>query len=689
MRLQLRLFGVPSVTWAGATLRPATRKSLAVLAYLASHRGGALRSEVAELLWTRNATAALRQELYRLRALPGAERWLIVGAETLDLEADSDHQAFMRAVERGDDEAAVALVDAAPDALFLRGVEVRRAPAFDEWRAVERSRIDQLVRDLLERVAEAARLRGELGTAERYAERLLDLDGTVEGAYRTLMHVALERGDLRAGQRVFERCVRTLARELGTGPTAQTLDLGRAITRSLELPSVTLTMASIPAALLRPPTLVGRETAWSRLESAWRSGRMVFLSGPPGIGKTRLAMDFVEAVAPGDYALLRGRPSDASMPYATLARGVRVVRAQRQEFERAVPRWALELLNRFLPHLLPNGTHRTEGRATASMQPSVGLEAALDRYVEAMFRSVDAYIADDLQYFDEASFQVAGSVLQRLVRALDGAFGFSINVYRDDELPTPWRQGIDAAVAMGVAERIELEPIPRAAVTALVEGLGLGVTWSESLLDALYERSGGSPLYLLELLRSLAERGRLGDAHLRPSDLRLSERIRSSLANRLAARPATTLRVARALAVLGDDADLRLLTVLSGVDADGASAALAELAAAHVVHGMSFTHDLHREALLEGLGPRRRTLEAAVGNALARVRAPPHRVAERFLAAGDRVRAANWYIVAAERALAEGLPEVARLWLARTESLSGLPEDVRDRVAQLVLETAL
>lgn len=64
----------------------------------------------------------------------------------------------------------------------------------------------------------------------------------------------------------------------------------------------------IPLSLYYPPMLVGREEAWARMEKAWGAGRLVFLAGEPGIGKTRLLKDF--ASTKGSFVWMSGLSGD-------------------------------------------------------------------------------------------------------------------------------------------------------------------------------------------------------------------------------------------------------------------------------------------------------------------------------------------------------------------------------------------
>src|SRR5690606_41028019 len=93
-RLTARLLGTPRFEWRGQAVAPASRKGMALLALLAAHRGGLKRDQMAELLWGPGKFASVRQALYELRKLPGAEHWLIEEGAQVRLEVASNAAAF-------------------------------------------------------------------------------------------------------------------------------------------------------------------------------------------------------------------------------------------------------------------------------------------------------------------------------------------------------------------------------------------------------------------------------------------------------------------------------------------------------------------------------------------------------------------------------------------------------------------
>jgi AAA ATPase domain len=105
--------------------------------------------------------------------------------------------------------------------------------------------------------------------------------------------------------------------------------------------------------------MIGRDDALWRLETAWNAGQIVFVSGEPGVGKSRLLTEFAAAK---NVLYAHGRAGDARMPFSTQVRTLRRLLADHPALQ--LPRWVRSELSKILPEL--------EGDA-----PSGGPEARL------------------------------------------------------------------------------------------------------------------------------------------------------------------------------------------------------------------------------------------------------------------------------------------------------------------------
>lgn len=95
MPLRASLLGPVQLFYMGEELRPSSRKALCLIVVLALRGRPVLREELAELLWGPGKLRNLRQALYQLKALPGAEEWLEVGDQHVRLLAETDVQELI------------------------------------------------------------------------------------------------------------------------------------------------------------------------------------------------------------------------------------------------------------------------------------------------------------------------------------------------------------------------------------------------------------------------------------------------------------------------------------------------------------------------------------------------------------------------------------------------------------------
>ncbi|MFD0904894.1 AfsR/SARP family transcriptional regulator [Actinomadura sediminis] len=324
-------FGVlgPLTVWTdeGAEVRVPELKVRALLADLLVHRGRPVPVDrLIDDLWggsarpPRNPVATLQTRVSQLRrALAAAEpggRGLVVsrapgyllrtGPEAVD--GDRFHALAARGRAARDPRARAALL---ADALALW-----RGRAYADFADEEFVRPDVLrLED--ERLAvqeEHAEVRLELGEHAALAAELGAL--VARHPLRERLRAVQLRALYRAGRQSealagYEELRRRLAEELGVDPSPELASLHRAMLEqdpALDAPRTGPPAAAAPPArpaartnLPAPLTgLVGRETAVSEVRALLDESRLVTLTGPGGVGKTRLALEAARALADED-----------------------------------------------------------------------------------------------------------------------------------------------------------------------------------------------------------------------------------------------------------------------------------------------------------------------------------------------------------------------------------------------------
>ena len=310
--LRVELFGDFGLTHGDQRVTTiATPRLQSLLAYLVLHRDVPQpRQHLAFLFWpdTNEAQARnnLRQLLHHLRrAWPAVERFLHIDASTvrwhhgapftLDIaEFERELQLAGVAEDRGDERALQVALERA-DRLY-RGDAL--PSCYDEWIVPERERWRLRHLRVLERLAELLEAQGDNAAAIGYARRFVRADPLGEAGYRRLMRLLALSGDRAGALHVYHRCAATLQRELGVEPDPATRAAYERLMHPVPEDPAAAPIVARKAPLAAMPTLIGRQREWLDLAAAWRRAaagapRFVLITGEAGVGKSRLAEDFL------------------------------------------------------------------------------------------------------------------------------------------------------------------------------------------------------------------------------------------------------------------------------------------------------------------------------------------------------------------------------------------------------------
>ena len=700
-RPELRLLGPPELRLDGKKLVLPTRKLLGLLAYLALE-GPTSRAKLADLLWSEadeeSARGNLRRELHRLRHTLLAQE-LKSGREQIELAGvETDVAHFWAHLQEGRLKEALALWRGP----LLEGLELAGAEGFEEWLQAERARLEEARHGALIQHAEGLEARGELRAALAVRLELLREDELQELHQREVMRLLYQLGEREAALERYERLKGLLRRELGLEPLPETRRLAERI-RAAQDPSAPLPPPGQRGAQIRlHPPLIGREREWELLESTRRGWITVFISGEPGVGKTRLLQEFA-AYTGLPVAQIRGSPGDAGIPYATAARFIRSVLALEPGLlavaEKGRPRleaWARRELARLVPEL-----EEVEIPPIQTPEQRLRLFEAYCAFTQAQTAFLEPFVTlvDDLQFFDTASNEIFAFETARAIGR--GARRLTLVAFRKDELSPELLQPIRAHVETGMGIWIELEPLSETDLLRLVRVLS-GSGGATRFTRRLYQATGGNPLFALETLKALLEAGQLqveAEGWSTPYDrettdyheLPIPTSVREAVMRRLDPLGETVRRLLEAASLAGDRFTLEELegaTALSEWESVGAleralQAGLLEqevgplsprsgdapLSPRSGEDHYRFHHELVRRSITLGLGPeRRRRLHLKLASNLERLGAPPARIAL-HLEQGESPQAAiPWRLRAAKDAVrvyahAEALEHYAKALL--------------------------
>jgi DNA-binding SARP family transcriptional activator len=681
--VHLSLAGTPSAHGAHGASGPHPLAAIdaALLLWLALE-GPTPRARLAALLWpdtdADSARNSLRQRLFKLRKALG-----------VDLARDGHVVALPAGATHDLDDADTVLGSLAPPA---RG-------EFAAWLEQQRTRRQgRLRRSLVElsAMAEAAR---DWDDALGHARELLALDPLSEDAHRRVMRLHYLAGDRAAALLAFDRCERVLKEEVGTRPSAETLALLATIEASGRGRSASgredaaggdgarhepVPQGAMPASVLRPPRLVGRDAERAALEQAVAAGQVAAVIGEAGLGKSRLLQEAL-AGRPGT-AYASARPGDAGVPFATLARLLRAAVAGADAAARLPPAARTDIA-RVLPELVP-------GEATAPRASGEGQRLALMRSVRALLVAAPAapvttVAVDDLHFADDASVEMLGHLIDD-DEADGGPRLHWLLAWRAAEAGSPTRALHDALAERARLAPVVLAPLSQAALAELVDSLGLPGLAGAALAPGLMRRTGGNPMFVLETLkqawveRRLASLAEASDAAHLPRPVSVGHLIQ----RRVAQLSPGAVALARVASIAGVDFSVDLAEHVLQASAMQFADAINELEAAQVLRGTQFAHDLVFEAVRASVPTVvAEHTHARVAGWLEAHGGEPARTARHWIDGRQPVRALPWLAQAAAAARTALRP---REELAFLDEKSRIEEETGDLAAAFAsAETAL
>ncbi len=424
-------------------------------------------------------------------------------------------------------------------------------------------------------------------------------------------------------------------------------------------------------------SFVGRQDEMDKLRSAFDDvfadrARVLMLIGEPGIGKTRMVQELVAAPEWTRVEVVWGRcyENQGAPPYWPWIQAIRSyiigLDADRLRLELGsgaapIAEIVSDIRDR-LPDLEPPAPLENQKQAWFRLCDSI------TRFLKSASRAQPiVLVLEDLHWADQASLQLLEFVTEEL--SISWGSGESrllvVATSRDVPMTHPMRQTLGQLTRERAFQRLPLEGLSSDEVGRYIEAT-TGVLPARSLVEAIYSRTGGNPLFMTEVVRLLAGEGELTEDSAR--NVGIPDAVHEAIARRLSHLSEQCKQALVTASVIGEEFSLDQLAPLvddlthdrlvDELDEAMAVRAIEEVPA--LVGHYRFTHSLIQEALVSELSSARRgRLHGRIGGVLEELygdRAEHHasELAHHFaeaLGTAAAAKAVHYSLLAGERAL--------------------------------------
>jgi len=717
----LTLLGPPSVTLTdGGTIVPQPgAKVLALLTYLVLEEGVHSREELAGLLWGESpepeARASLRQALKQLRDGLGevvrGDRNVVEVVQPILCEVRDFRKLILQEPQR-------ALTTDIPR--FLVGFSVRHAPQFDEWVSATRRELLQQYENALGTLAREAMGQWHWRETVELAERWLKCNPLSDEAARMAVEARYLSGDRGAAIARFSEYRAVLAREAGCEPSRALLNLARRVeadvTPTRARPITDEWYARAPSF---ESSLIARKDEWATLVKTWKAvargaGRIVLIQGEAGVGKSRLAEEFLRWVVAQGGSVLRGHGYDvrAGIPYEPVVEMLRDALGA-PGLAGTAPEWLTEV-TRLLPELKQRFPALSEPETPSDSTEGWRLFEGVAQLMLALAAERPLVISlDDLQWCDSDSC----NLLRFLVRRTEHAPVFWLGTLSEGDLEraAPAARLCRVLRAQSHASVVSLAPLTEEELWRMIREMGhlSTPTGAQRFAKRIYGVTAGNPFYAIELMKTMFAQGllavdeesgewtALSGAVTGGREFPVSQTVHDVIAERVERLPEPLNEVLVTVAVAGAGCRTEVLSHVHGISRLYAAAVADALVDRRLVveEGGVYrcSHPVIAHVVRDGLTvSRRREVHRTLALALERLVAPQEgretarEIARHADRGGEPALAYRFALMASEGAVERYAFAEALSWLdlAASNSRDSAEGDAVNRLTADVLEAA-
>ena len=628
--LKIYLFGTPRIFQDNQPISINRRLARTILFYLAGHGKPVSRTKLADLFWPDSSEdesrTNLRDQLSRLRqSLPDPDM-LKTQNEIVSLDFENVFVDYLEFTEQlgtisgtglrlpvkeritlAQYQTMKSLVSLWDEQDFFCGYDLGYSDELEHWRTQIASGVNSQIVAVLDRLAEYDQSNGNFENAVHWLSLAANVDTYNDELHARIIKNYLLSGMQSQARQYFERIKQFWLDEFSGELPESLISLESQVYATA--PGLLAKLKNRwPVKFSTQVPFVGQTEILESLLHAWRTGGSVLILGEAGAGKTRLVQETFQRITPMPRLMLGAcQPLETNLPFTPWVSLLRHS-VHPQEWRSLDIVWAQPLVL-LLPEL---ATLRDDVSPALSVRPDISRSVLIDaisQILTLLVREGPLFVfIDDVQWADDASLAVISHLLQN--QFFGPGRGLLVMASRLEER----NPLLDTLLVTTTSQRIRQVQIPALELTEISEIADsmLGLMLPDIFIERLDRDTGGNPLFLLEILQSLLDKG-IPDDLAQMENLPLPQSVHELIQRRLQKVYPDAREVLSTAALLGSQFALDLIENATHFIPEVTARAIMELENARLLQPIpaetptyGFPHEKIRESLLVEISPARK-----------------------------------------------------------------------------------
>jgi tetratricopeptide (TPR) repeat protein len=492
---------------------------------------------------------------------------------------------------------------------------------------------------------------------------------------------------------------------------------------------------------------VGRMSEYSEItdhlnDSIQGNGKLVFIVGEAGIGKTRLISELEKYAKENKVLSLSGRclyqeNSEPYLPFIDAFGEFIIGRKEKGEWDGTSDSFTTEDffsmglvgiagVSSHTQEMYPDGTDDTvamglvpigEGSSSDKPQmiPKINLQEERTRLFESLSQLVIRLserdplllVLDDLQWADDGSLQL----LHYLARTIPNSRVMICGAYRPEEIESisgemhPLAKTLKRMRPENLFFEISLARFDKDDTAAIVQSMLKKQDIPNTFTDELYKESEGNPFFVEEVVKSLVNEGLIDlqnyawETRFDPSKIHIPGTIRDVIGRRIDKLDDGTKGILRYASVIGNQFTFKTLFRISGEKEETLIDSIDALIASNMIHEDTatideryrFDHTQIREVIYNSMSrSRRRLMHKKIGEVIEEINKDRldevvYQLAHHFFMGKEIRKTLIYSSLAGEKATQSFAPEEALYYYNMAVSALEQLEKSRENKAEIII----